>query len=315
MRKLRSWTCLLVLVGVVGVCFGKDTITIPNTPEGTVETITKSMAEFKPQVVWNALPSKYQADVKGLIGLFAENMDQEVYDKGVATLDKLAGILKNKKEFIANNAIIKQQLEQNKVDADDFSTSLDSASKIISTLTKSDLGSVAKLKTLDPEKFLATTCSKLMKDSYDIAQSFDKDEKLPDIEDMKKIKVTVVEKTDDKAKVSVDSEGDEEEAKEKVLVLVDGKWVPEDMAADWDKNIEAAKGKLKEMKITPESKTQALMVFGMVDGMLTGLADAKTQADFDKAVMGIVMMAMQGQGGGPGGPGPGGPPPGAIPGN
>jgi hypothetical protein len=300
-RKLKNWSCCTLLFTVAMVGCGGGSVTVPSTPDGTVETVTKSLADFKPQVLWSASPSKYQADIKELIQLFAANMDKEVYDKGIATVDKVASILRSKKDFIKNSSMIKGQLEANKVNPDEFGNQLEAIAKIVETLTKSDLGSIDKVKSLDPEKFLATTGSQLMKNSYDIAKMFDKNGDIPPLDKAKEVKATVVENKDGKAKLKVETY---KGTKEETMVQVDGKWVPELIASDWDKGVAENKQKMKDLKVTSDNKTQILTMIGGIDGALSGLADAKTQEDFDKAIMGIAMMAMSGGGGPPPGFGP-----------
>ena len=71
-----------------------------STPDGTVERVTDDLAADKPQVVWYALPTKYQTDVKSVIVEFADKMDAELWNRTFAALGELVQVAKEKKEFV-----------------------------------------------------------------------------------------------------------------------------------------------------------------------------------------------------------------------
>ena len=66
---------------------------MPDSPDGTVQTLYRSVGEGKPQAVWSALPAKYQSDVKGVLSDFGGKMDKDVWDKAFVVLGKVATLL------------------------------------------------------------------------------------------------------------------------------------------------------------------------------------------------------------------------------
>jgi hypothetical protein len=306
-RVIYSLMFILAL-GLVQTTHAADKVTLPSTPEGTVETICKSLGDQKPQVIWSALPETYQKDIKEMIELFATNMDKEVYDTSITTIGKVAKILKTKKTFIVNNPNLTAGLAANNIKPEDFEKQIEGTAAILEIILASDLKSLDSLKTMDPETFLADTCQKVMKTGQEAAKDLPAAKQVEALKKMKEAKVTVVESSGDKAKLKVEVG---EESKEMPFTKVDGKWVPEELAEGWDRNITKYKDSLKSLKISPEQKTQVLMIAGIANGVLASLENASSQEEFDKAVDGLKGMAGGLLGGGRGGRG--GPPPGFAP--
>ena len=101
------------------------------------------------------------------------------------------------------------------------------------------------------------------------------------------------------------------------MVRYQGRWIPKDMADEWQDNKDSM---LAEMKIAlaaaqqGEQAAQANMMAGMmitvVGGILDPMLAAKSQAEFDQALMQVMQLAPMlglGGGGGPAGGFPGGP--------
>ena len=82
----------------------------------------------------------------------------------------------------------------------------------------------------------------------------------------------------------------DEDPEEVDLTRVEGRWVPSDMAADWDKNIAEAKQKLADAsdEEIQQSSMQAMMVIGMIDGVLTQLETVETSEQLEQAIQGFL---------------------------
>ena len=119
-----------------------------------------------------------------------------------------------------------------------------------------------------------------------------------------------VEQTQDSAgTITVpDNEGGTETTE---MVKYAGRWLPKDIAEQWEANKEGMASKLAAQmnaakEQNPEAAQQAKMMVGMFVGMANSVLDpmlaASSQQEFDQAVMQITaMMNMGGGGGGPGG--------------
>ncbi|HBL46335.1 MAG TPA: hypothetical protein DDZ90_23410 [Planctomycetaceae bacterium] len=135
-------------------------------------------------------------------------------------------------------------------------------------------------------------------------------------EKLKQTKVTVVKTEGDTATIKIEAPG--EEPKEEEMVKVEGKWIPKNLANNWDTKMADVRKKLADL--TPEQvtaqKEQTLAGIKQVNETLAKLENAKSEEEFNKtlspilapvAMLAPMMMMQLGQQPMMGGPGPGGP--------
>jgi hypothetical protein len=306
-RYLIGMCCALAIAmagcGGANSKTGKDgkpitQVSLPDSPEGTMQAMIDNTAKGEIQVWWQALPEQHQQDVKEILVLTGEKLDPEVYDQGMALVNKLVAIAKDKQDFILGNALVQNNFNDPAAAKKQFATFV----KLVETLTQSEIKTVQGLKTLDPEVFLANTG----KDVFAVLESLSELQTAPGepkkLEAFKSAKVTLVKKEGDNAiiKMSVDGQPDREEK----LVKVGGKWIFAEWAEGWEKGIASAKRQLKDYKMTPDQKKQALDSINQLSEILTTFAAAKTQAEFDAALgdsigkAGNAVMPLMGAGGG-----------------
>ena len=136
--------------------------------------------------------------------------------------------------------------------------------------------------------------------------------------------ILVQQSDDNNGTITVPSEAGPETTQ---MVRYRGRWIPKDMADEWQANQNSMLSEMKKALATAqqgEQAQQANMMAGVMITMAGGILDpmlaAKTQVEFDQALAQIMQLApMLGLGGGgpaggfpggPGGPFPGGPQPG-----
>jgi hypothetical protein len=259
-----------------------------------VKDVVTGLADGKPVVLWQALPSSYQKDVKSLIGDLANKLDVEVYNKAFAVSRKGVKLLKDKKDFIlASDATADIPQTVNKKQLTEV---YDALVGILDTFVTSDLGKLDELKKADVEKFLAVTAPKLggqFSTIVNFAETVNpKDPNFKKFHDgvanMKNIKVTVVKAAATETTLKIDLPG-ETEKKEVVFVKVEGKWVPKELADTWADDMKKAKAALEQIPpIKEEIKKEVLGFLDMADKKIDELANTKTQKDFNEKAKDII---------------------------
>lgn len=285
----------------------------PLGPDESILAMLNGVNNQQMEAVWNFLPASYQQDVNGIAHEFASKMDPEMYNGTFETGQRLAKLLKDKKEYILKNQMI-QGLPVPPEKMDEF---WDPTTNIISALVNSDLSSLDKLKSFDGGKFLSTTGNQLAKSVMALSSLVPQKEGEPSFsEKLKQTKVTVVTTEGETATIKIEAPG--EEPKDEQMVKVEGKWIPKNLADNWDAKMADVRKKLADL--TPEQvtaqKEQTLAGIKQVNETLAKLENAKSEEEFNKtlspilapvAMLAPMMMMQLGQQPMMGGPGPGGP--------
>jgi len=276
----QALAALLIVVALPALC-----VEIPDTPDGTVIAVAEALADRHPEVLWHALPSTYQRDITELTHVVAQRMDPNVWEAAFGLGLKLTGILRDKKAIILESKFLDAAGDERQRIEDGWDTGV----SVLNDFVTSDLSSLETLQTMDWGNFLTTTGRDLMIHAAEASKT--NDDNAFDREFTQKLeqtKVEVVTRDDNQATVRVSSP--DEDPEEVDLTRVEGRWVPSDMAADWDQKIAEAKQELADAsdEEIQQSSMQAMMVIGMIDGVLTQLETVETSEQLEQAIQGFL---------------------------
>lgn len=293
----RSASLVLVLAWLALAlgCGGSSAPSVPDTPDGTVKAVSQGLAGNQPQVIWAAAPASYQKDLNEVVHLFASKMDAEVWNRSVSTTRKVVSLLQAKKGMVLGSKMLAQMdmADMKKVDAE-----WDNVVGILETALDSDLASLDKMKNMNVGDFLADTGARLMAQVEAAAGAakgnpFQNEFK----SQFENVQVKIVSQEGDKATLEVTTKG--EPAKKTDWMKVEGKWVPEEIARDWTRDMGKVKKQIEAMstEFSDNDKKKFVGMLDMVDKTIAELGAAKDQGEFDAAlgeVMGGLMGGMMG---------------------
>lgn len=277
-------------------------VEIPDTPDGTVTAVMSAMADGNPRGPWDALPSSYQSEINSLIHEYAEVVDPIMWDKGFSVANRVANVLADKQEFIFGNQRVAMQMATNR-QANEIKAAYPKVVGLLTTLLGSDIASREKLKTLDVGEFLGTTGAQLFGNVAALAALSPTNSFATDLDSLREVSAKVLSTEGDTVELEISAPGQTNQVEK--MKQVEGRWIPVQMADEWEEGIKKARAGLEQMKAEKQAVgMQAQMMLGMVEGVLAQFENANNQQDFDMALQGVMGMAMGAmQGGGPGGPG------------
>lgn len=289
--------CSVVALAVVAVAVPAHSIDIPDTPDGTVRAVAEALADHHPEVVWQALPPTYQKDITDLTHAFAQRMDPEVWDAAFGLGRRTAALLRNKKDIILSSSMLdaagegREQLENG----------WDAMVALLDSFFASDVSSLESLRAIDWERYLATTGHDMMNLAAERSKAtgeegFD----LELAQQLRDTKVEVV--SQDAESATLRMTAPDEDPEEVQFTRVEGRWVPSELADDWDKDVAEAKESLSAMTDDEiqQASMQAMMMIGMLDGALAELETVETAEEFEQAIEGVLgpfLGSMMGPGG------------------
>ena len=283
--RMKRLLCPVVALMLLAVGVPALAVDIPSTPDGTVRAVAEGLADRHPEVLWQALPPTYQKDITELTHAFAERMDPAVWEAAFALGSRTAGLLRDKKDIILSSSMAEAAGEER----EEIEGGWDEMVSMLDSFFASGVSSLDTLKTIDWEQYIATTGKELMdlaaeKSKADGDDTFDREF----TQKLRQAKVEVISSEGDSATLRMTAP--DEEPEEMQLTRVEGRWVPSDMAKDWDKNVAEAKAKLAALtdEEMQQGSMQAMMMIGMVDGVLAQLETVETAEEFDQAIEGLL---------------------------
>jgi len=255
-------------------------VEIPSSPDGTVRAVAEGIASGHPEVLWQALPPSYQTDLNELTRLVADTVDPQLWDAAFATARRAAATLAIKKDII----LASSTLQQSGAVGDDLDSGWDAAIAVLDAVCSSEISTTAGLKTVDWERYLATTGA----DIVERARSASEDDGNSPLDDLRRTRIELVSVDGERAVVRMTRPDGEPEDQE--LVRVEERWVPAEMAEGWDTRMDEARERLSN--VTDEERmqmsTQGMMFLGMADGFLQQLEAVESPEQFDQMVAALV---------------------------
>lgn len=288
---------LVVLALMVAIGCGGGTgaqLTIPDSPEGTVEVVVDGLVQHHPEIVWRALPPSYQQDVADLTREFADTVDPAVFDRAVAVARKGAVVLQSKKELILGSEI----LEKSQVDAETVDIYWETAVHMLDALLASDVADLSTLRELDVETFLATTGSDLMDHASKLpAENEDMESFAQRVAGLEQANVDLESEDGDHALVLL--EVPDQDTTELRLIRVEDRWVPAELAAQWPHAVAEARAKIEMLSGEEAAQTRVRVLFGIgiVEGFIDQLDRMETSDEIDDLIGGVLGNIMATQGG------------------
>ena len=278
------------------------------TPDGTIKYVANGLADNKPQVLWEAMPASYQQTLNDELKKSMANTDPEVHAKSVAVLQKLTGVLRDKKPLIIETV---NGLSQGAAGGlpPEITDNWDDIVGLLDILTKGKMADMAWVQNPNLGDMLADEGSKIMAMSgleklldKGLQENVGKGPKsMMEVRGgLRNIEVIIVSQTDSEATLKVVSkelsgDPDDAESGEFVMVRTEERWLPKEMVDTWDEGIDELKKEIQreipissmaERKMTEEEKTQVLALLNVVDQALDNVNEATNSQELTAAVMG-----------------------------
>ncbi len=282
---------ILGLVALLLFARPRSRLAGPKSPPTAVQAVVEGLADNQPQVLWQALPASYQADVRDVIGAFCANMDPDLYDRAFRVLNKGVKVLLEKEAYFARSAVA-------------LSTPMLESSigknwrhdvGLLSAFAGSDLSTLARLKQMDPGDFLATTGHQLMAGAEALRvrtqykAGLNPWEKLR--QSLRQGQVEFVSTTNGEGYlkfISATNGG----MKDVAMTQVEGRWVPAEMAAAWKSRIAEAKERMAKLNGPEFARVKPVLalVLGTLDASFDGLLNAGSQKEFDEKLKNLAAV-------------------------
>ena len=296
---------LIVVVALVfaGITLWGDPFA---TPDGTVKYVLNGLADNKPEVLWEAMPASYKQTLNDELKKSMANVDPEVHKQTFVVLQKLTGLLKNKKTLIleaANSSAQQSGAEEGDVIPPEVTENWDGGVSLLEIVVNSKLSDTAWVQNPDLGVLLKEDVGKLMSSpvlEILVNKALAEDGNPDAPEDMaqlrkwiKGIEVTVVSSEETTAKVKLSSTDFKipEGEGELDMVKVEERWLPKEVAMGLDQVIAQLKqavpmGSLADTKMTAQQKEVTLNFLKTVDGVLDAIDKQETAENMMQAAMG-----------------------------
>ncbi len=271
----------------------------PESASAAVQTVIDGLKKGEAVVLWEFLPTSYQKDVNDIIREFARHEDAEVWNRDVATAQRILKIVRTRKAFVFDafrDSFVEPAMRM-QTEAD-----WDAMFRCLEAIVNSDFSDIEKLRAFDGRAFFAGNVTNALKQFLGGTQN-EATKKF--VDSLSMISVKQVNAGADVVLVRITLPADAKGRKGKVIerhfVKREGQWIPKEMAEGWKTNIVNLKWLLKlgplALQLNPltsgvaDNKERVLKLYDLIDQGLAEMETAKTQDEFDAALMQTMPLA------------------------
>ena len=258
-------------------------VTIPDEPSAAMQTIVDEVIAGNCSILWRAMPTSYQKDLNSIAQLAGSKFDPEIYDNSFALFGRLAEVANKQKVFILNTSLGGEQLAEQIAEIEPAWASIIG---LVQTVVASSISSYAGLRAFDGQVFSEQTLPAVFKYSNGLAVLSKEENPFGSLEfDSMK----TLEKTDTTAVLEITFT--KSSVKTTNLTKVENRWVTTEIANDWGTEIAAIKKQLEAISSEEiaKKKPQLMYMITLLDGIVTQLNAAETQAQFDQAIKAAII--------------------------
>jgi len=255
-----------------------------DTPDGTVRAVMDGLAAHRPEIVWRALPPSYQRDVTELSASFADAVDPALFDRVVAVARKGTMVLQHKKDLILSTESVKLSgLDPVTLDA-----LWESSSHFLDVLLASDLASLDAYRSLDVDALLSGSGRDLMIHAADFSAAAPGADNLDArLDDFGNTDVELVSRREDEATVRITPpDGGPQDV---AMTMVEGRWVPSDLADRWPGMIDSARERIDYFASDEAATVRVQMLFavGVAEGFIDQIDQIEDPEEIDRLIGGF----------------------------
>ena len=267
-----------------------------------VEAASKELEAGHVRVLWDALPTKFQNDLKEVVQLSNQSGDDQAFLVNQRLAAQLGRTLLAQREFFFNYPA----MEQIPPPVMDMVRKMYSPTAgIISVMGDQEAISFDMMKEGNLDSIIANLDEKLAPHIAEILRNIPIDfNPLASLTSINANAVTM--DADDVGSISITTPDGQNQTLQ--FLRVDGKWLPKGMAGDWDNMM--AQARQQANVVAPEASAGAVAAAGMVGAALGTIESAETQEEFNDVldmyvgtIMGLIGSQMS-AGGQPGFNGP-----------
>ena len=255
------------------------------TADKAMENLMAGIEKNDPTVIWHFLPESYQKEANELLHEFANRMDEDIWNGATGIFQKVEQILRTKKRLILQSDEL--------ANMPDLEENYDHLVRILGSIAKSDLMDLGKLQSADIGRLISNTGTPLMRELAKI-EIDDGNMMLPNPNEFREflssMSFELVSEDGDTAVVAITEDGYTDEVN---FVRVDGKWIPEELAEEWEFMYREIRDGIREIgRIKASDKAQIMVGITMINSVLDQLLAAKTAEEMETILQGAMGMMM-----------------------
>jgi hypothetical protein len=238
-------------------------------------------------VLWDALPANKQKQLEDLVKLASTKVEQRTLDQIKRFRTDLFGMLRSKKEFVLNSKSLMIPPEQRSK----LEEAYDPFVEMLETMFSNDFLDAKNLQESNLRELMNNYLVEFVTKANAVERIMPSANDKRQIEALGDLKIESISPKEAMVSMPSDLPPGMLPIDKLKLVLVDGRWLPEPIAKDWDNHMRQVTQSIQtaDPKALHRSVGQSLL---LLTSFMGAFSLAETQEDFDEAISNVMGSAM-----------------------
>ena len=249
-----------------------------------INTVIQGLAKYHPEVVWDALPSSYQADINKILSRSSQMSDRDMFNKFKALSDRLLVAVKQKRAMIISTITKLAPPSNQKI----IGPAVDAGIVIYESVSNSQFGDYDQAKNIDFRKFIVRHGAKIMKSIITLdVKTKQQFAMLP------RYNAVEISRAGNIVNLDIMINGKMSGSSE-AFVNVEGRWVPKKLADGWATMVAMVNMQLDASKANDaKRKEQMNKMLPALEQFVSNFEKIKTEAELQGLPIQVMLLGQQ----------------------
>jgi len=217
----------------------------------------------------------------------ATRVDQKTYDRTWQLLRRVAKVAVDKQTFVFANPTITNFMRSDAQQGKNMQAAYSAVCRLVQEMANSDLSTLEGLRKFEGRSFMTKSGKPILETLFTLARLQGQDP----IRTIEQTTVRTLEQDADSTRIEMRAPGKAPEVE--IFVMSGGRWLPQGMGREWQKNMEKARARIAAMPLAGDRQAaaQANLVLGTVESYVRKFEECESQADFDEVVAELMALA------------------------
>ena len=263
-----------------------EPVSFPSNPTAQefMDIVVREFKNENPMVMWDALPASKQKQVQEVVNLASSRVEQRTMNLIKKFRADLLSALRSKKQFVLNSSALPIPPDQKVV----LTKSYDSIVAMLEAFLPVEWLDASYLQQAELRDVLSSYVHNMVLKGKDVEKSLPSNSPFKSMFNRMPAEAKVESVSATEAMITIALPGGPENPPK--FILSEGRWLPEDLLANWDQTMGQAAGVLGKLdpKVIHQSVGQGLI---FANGLLGSISSAESQQEFDEAIGQLIGMA------------------------
>ncbi|MCA9113865.1 MAG: hypothetical protein KDA79_02180 [Planctomycetaceae bacterium] len=268
-----------------------DTPDSAAAPAAGVNSAIRGLVKHQPAAVWEYLPRSWQQELNSLVRSSASGVDERVWNRTIAVARRGVKLLEDRQSAVFRNEALRQILTRDgRWEEEEVRSHWTAITALAREVLSGPLASHQAMQQFRGKEWLQQSGPAIV-EQFAAVSALDPADPFGNLS---RVEASFVRMEGQVAVVRITSPRPGEAASDFQFVEVEGRWIPDNLAAGWPVFLDSAQQRVRQFSSAASTipVDQALSRLDRIESVIASLEETRTQDEFDQVLLADVILPL-----------------------